>query len=260
MRSPADWELLDRLFGGPAAAFRHRMGLARLDHRAFYARTGEAAEILRDKQRVLDSATAGLHLVESDAGRAAFAEFLDRLGLDPGSTQRQATLALEPDYILLAPPDWRVVWASVCFPTRWSLEGKAGQPLREIHAVVPALNAEIGRKIEVFFDRLAPGEGWSRANWGLSSNRERNQHPSLPYAPLTGGAPAGLISVRVESQHLLKLTETGAIAFGIRILDFPLADVAERPGLLAGLREQLRTMPAEVADYKAIPRECWRRL
>ena len=53
---------------------------------------------------------------------------------------------------------------------------------------------------------------------------------------------------------------TGAIAFGIRILTFPLTEIARRPAIAAALKERLRTMPAEVAAYKGIPAEFWRRL
>ena len=169
-------------------------------------------------------------------------------------------LALEPDWLLLADPDWRLVWASVCFPTRWSLAGKAGLPLPDIHAAVPGLNHELGRKIDVFFGRLRPGESWARANWGLSASGERNQHPSRPFTPLCERTPDAVVSVRVESQDFCKLPQTGAIAFGIRILNFPLPGVRDRPGIAAGLKSQLRTMPGEVAAYKGIPADFWRRL
>ena len=181
-------------------------------------------------------------------------------GPDRQARHRAVTLALEPDWLLLAGPDWRLVWASVCFPTRWSLEGKAGRPLPDIHEAVPGLNRELGRKIDVFFDRLSPGDGWTRANWGLTANAARNQHPSRPFTPLSEGTPDAAVCVRVESQDFCKLPQTGAIAFGIRILNFPLAGVRERPGIAAGLQTQLRTMPDEVAAYKAIPADFWRRL
>ena len=169
-------------------------------------------------------------------------------------------LALEPDWLLLADPDWRLVWASVCFPTRWSLVGKAGLPLPDIHGAVPGLNRELGRKIDVFFDRLPPGEGWARANWGLSASAARNQHPSRPFTPLSEGTPNAAVSVRVESQLFCKLPRTGAIVFGIRILHFPFEKLQHRLDIAAGLQAQLRTMPVEVAAYKGIPAGFWRRL
>ena len=53
---------------------------------------------------------------------------------------------------------------------------------------------------------------------------------------------------------------TGAIAFGIRILNFPLVEVGKQSIIAASLKERLRTMPVEVAAYKGIPGDFWQRL
>ena len=264
-----DWRALAKLFAGEQAAFRHRMGVSKGRFSAFYGPTREAAAIRVAKEAVLRLPDAAQYLVETAAGETAFEEFTRGLDLSAALTDagperqarhRAATLALEPDWLLLAAPDWRLVWASVCFPTRWSLAGKAGLPLPDIHAAVPGLNRELGRKIGVFFGRLPPGESWVRANWGLSASVERNQHPSRPFTPLSERTPDSAVSVRVESQDFCKLPQTGAIVFGIRILNFPLASVKDRPDIAAGLKSQLRTMPGEVAAYKGIPTDFWRLL
>jgi hypothetical protein len=265
MPDEAEWKMLARLFADGTAGFRHHLGLARRDPREFYAPAGQATSIAVEKRAILASPEADRHLFESAEGLAAAREFVPLTGcqlpeMEARALNRAATLALEPDFILLAPPDWRLIWASVCFPTRWSLEGKGLQPIADIHAVVPGLNAELGHKIDVFFTRLKPEEGWSRANWGLSTSPDRNLHPRRPYTPLAGHTPLESVHLRMESQHLLKLPESGAVGFGIRISSFPLAAVADHPAILAGLKEQLRTMPAEVAAYKAIPERFWQRL
>ena len=269
MPNPIEWKLLARLFADEHASYHHRLSLSRIGAPEFYAPTTEAAPIREQKQAILASAAADEYFFDCDEGLTAFLEFARKVSLpanatDPtlsrGSLNRAATLALEPDWMLLATPDWRLLWASVCFPTRWSLAGKGSRPLAEIHGIVPGLNAELGRKIDVFFGKLAPGDGWARANWGLSTSAERNQHPSRPYTALTDQTPMGNVFVRVESQHLLKLPESGAIAFGIRILNFPLAEVAECGQIVAGLKEQLRTMPGAVAAYKGIPEKFWERI
>jgi hypothetical protein len=269
MCSAAQWTVLARLFADEDAPFRHHLGLSRSGAPLFYAPTAEAASIRCQKQEILDSTEADEYLFESAEGWPAFQEFVTLTGCDmqrpagPSTEKtdnRAATSALEPDFILLVPGAWTMVWASVCFPTRWSLAGKGLQPIAGIHAIVPGLNAELGRKIDVFFARLEPGDGWSRANWGLSTSAERNQHPLRPYVLLANDTPLARVYLRVESQHLFKLPGTGAIAFGIRILNFPLEAVAKEPGFVAGLTKRLRTMPAEVAAYKGIPAEFWRRL
>lgn len=171
---------------------------------------------------------------------------------DSWTATRTLSLQVEPDFLLLIPPDWILAWASVCFPSRWSLEGKLHRPLHEIHFPVPGLNAELGNKIAAFFARLTPGEGWGRANWGLSASVNRNQHPSLPIPSLTTDTTTQETFVRVEDQHLLKLPRTGSIAFGIRVLSFRLSDVANDQQVLAGLLEKLQTVPPKTARYKGL--------
>ena len=254
MESP-DWELLASLFG--PGDYRHRMGLRRIEAREFYAPTPEAAAVQREKQSILDHHEARQTLVTPE-GHLAAVEFARTFGLSvndqetPQDFCRSLSLALVPDLLFVQPPDWSLVWASVCFPSRWSLEGKAGRPLAWIHDAVPALNSDLGGKIATFFARLPPGEGWRRANWGLSASTRRNQHPDDPIPPLTAGTTPDQVFIRIEDQHLLKLPETGAIAFGIRIRSFTWQAVMQNQTLAARLLGKLRSMPSEIACYKAI--------
>ena len=174
---------------------------------------------------------------------------------DDGGRQafnQQLGLLLEPDLLLVQPPDWSLVWANVCFPSRWSLEGKLRRPLAWIHEPVPGLNAELAGKIAMFFSRLAPGEGWRRANWGLSASALRNQHPDEPIPRLGAAIDPGSVFARVEDQHLLKLPGCGAIAFGIRITTFAWGEVMRLPNVGGPLIEDLRSMSPEVAKYKGL--------
>lgn len=235
------------------------MGLQRREFREFYAATAAGASIRREKAAILESDPA-LYTLTSDEGRPAFGEFADLLGHHNARSHGHALLdatrtlseRIEPDFLLVLPPDWTLTWASVSFPSRWSLEGKLHRPLHEIHAAVPGLNVELGRKIATFFERMTPGEGWGRANWGLSASARRNQHPRLPTPVLTAGTPPEEAFVRVEDQHLLKLPRTGAMAFGIRVFSFRLSEVWRDQVVAAALRERFRTMPLEVANYKGL--------
>ena len=256
-----DWRLLRALF--PAGeGFRHKMGLQRREFDDFYAPTAAGPTIRREKAAVLDHAFS-LYTLASREGTMAFHEFAAALGHadlaasgddEPGRTasMRELTLRIEPDFLLLMPPGWTLAWASVCFPSHWSLEGKRHRPLPELHEPVPGLNADLGRKITTFFDRMAPGEGWTRANWGLSAATNRNQHPSLPLLPLTATTPPEETFVRIEDQHLLKLPRSGAVAFGIRIASFRLSEIVHEPTVKAGIAAKLRTMPPEIANYKGL--------
>ena len=258
---PPDWELLSTLFAA-GGNHRHRMGLRRAGVREFYAATAAGSALRQGKQAILDQARER-HTIVTPEGHRAAVEFAAVLGLpvdDAGtdnedvwrSFNRRLSLAVEPDLLFVQPPDWSLVWASVCFPSRWSLDGKTRRPLAEIHEAVPGLNPELGGKIATFFARLLPGEGWRRANWGLSASARRNQHPDEPVPPLTAGTAPDQIFIRIEDQHLLKLPQTGAIAFGIRIASFAWSEVAREPTVAGPMLATLRSMSPELAQYKAV--------
>lgn len=260
---PPDWELLSSLFS-EESSYRHRMGLRRASAKEFYEPTIAGPAIRAEKQAILDRA-GERHTLVTPEGHAAAVEFARLLGLpsevasetndDVQRTFNQRLgLTLEPDLMLVQPPDWSLVWANVCFPSRWSLEGKLRRPLTWIHDPVPSLNAQLGHKIATFFSRLAPGEGWRRANWGLSVSAIRNQHPDEPIPTLGTATPPDQIFVRVEDQHLLKLPGTGAIAFGIRIANFAWIELMRRPEIAASLRKKLRSMSPDITLYKGLER------
>ena len=258
---PPDWDLLSALFA-TGGGYRHRMGLRRADAREFYAPTAKGPT-LRDEKRAILERHGERHTLTTPEGHRAAVEFAvfsalsaDGLGEDDeGARQafnRRLSLALEPDLLFVQPPDWTLVWASVCFPSRWSLDGKTRQPLAGIHEAVPGLNPALGSKIATFFARLRPGEGWRRANWGLSASARRNQHPDEAIPPLTAGTVADQIFIRIEDQHLLKLPGSGAIAFGIRITNFAWSEVMRNPAIAVPLLQMLRSMSPELARYKAV--------
>jgi len=256
-----DWRLLRALFA-EGEGFLHKMGVRRREFSEFYAPTADGSSLRRQKAALLGHGPSE-YMAMAGAGLAVFREFAEALGHRAADScgeempdwidaTRTLSLRTEPDFLLLTPPDWTLVWASVCFPSRWSLEDKLRRPLHEIHAVVPGLNAELGSKIATFFARMVPGEGWGRANWGLSASPARNQHPQLPVPTLTAWTRAEETFVRIEDQHLLKLSRTGGIAFGIRVLNFRLSEVLRDPFVTASLQEKLRTMPPDVAAYKGL--------
>ena len=255
---PADLpggELLSHLFS--PGDYRHRMGLRRANANEFYAATPAAGTIRREKESILDR-DGERYTLTTPEGHHAAVEFAETLGLQPDGREtpqalcRRLSLELEPDLLFVQPPDWLLVWASVCFPSRWSLDDKARRPLTWIHEAVPGLNPELGGKIGTFFARLPPGEGWRRANWGLSASPRRNQHPRETIPLLTPETPPGQVFIRVEDQHLLKLPGTGAIAFGIRIANFAWSAAMRNPAVAPHLLEKLRTMHPEIARYKAL--------
>lgn len=161
----------------------------------------------------------------------------------------------EPDYLLLAAdPEgvFRLRAGCLCFPSHWDLREKMGLPLLSIHAPVPGLNEQLGRQIDGFLHRMAPGISWERANWGLSRTPELNLHPSRKIPPLDDSATLDDTWWRLESQSLVALPESGGVLFGIRLKILPLAEIQLDPEARCALARALRTMPEPMARYKGL--------
>ena len=58
--------------------------------------------------------------------------------------------------------------------------------------------------------------------------------------------------LRVEHQSLLRLPDTGAVLFGIRIENVSLPEVLAHAETRRGLAHQLSTMPDPTAAYKGL--------
>jgi len=146
--------------------------------------------------------------------------------------------------------------ASLCFPTRWRLADKIGRPLAEIHAPVPGFAATLGKPVERFFDRVAPGKAVWRANWSLNDDPTLFQpggHFRADHNPAITAENAGdKLWLRVERQTLTRLAESGDVLFTIRILQEPLTRTAASGTRAARLADLIRTMPEELRRYKSI--------
>ncbi len=238
---------------------------------SFFRGSPEQDEILEERRRFLVE-NAGLYcgvlpeaadcvsefvaLASRQFISADLADFPNECALNNPTTQ---TLwlgsGLEPDFMLLIPSDdgvLRTVAGVVCFPSNWDFSEALGKKLHEIHGVVPGLNESVGDKIHALLQKLAPGDSWSRLNWGLSSSPERNQHPSRQIPRLLDSGGENSAWLRVELQVLHKLPRTSAILFGIRPVSISLEEVAGIPEAAAALKRQVETMPTDMRIYKGI--------
>lgn len=148
---------------------------------------------------------------------------------------------------------WRLVAASVCFPTRWDLTTKIGRTIREIHAPVPLYDQQLADPMDAYFARMRPEQAAWRLNWNVTDDplmhQPRHVTVSSPPAPHEVG---GRVWLRVERQTLLKLPDTGAIVFGIRVHVDPLGSLAPDAEQLTRLRSALAALPREVLEDKAL--------
>jgi hypothetical protein len=152
---------------------------------------------------------------------------------------------------------YRMVGASLCFPTRWRLADKLGKLLNLVHGPVPGYEEELASTMDRFFTRLKAEKPVWRVNWGLIDD------PTL-FQP-TGHGRKGLnpditvdnagdkLWIRMERQTLRRLPRTQDILFTIRVHVRPLRELATRPERAAELASTIRSMPEPMRLYKSLP-------
>ena len=91
-----------------------------------------------------------------------------------GSTEPLAPLDLagrlvQEDLCVMEKHDdgYRLVAASLCFPSRWRLADKVGKPMAQIHGPVPSYAEKLRRPVDRLFDRLEAGKPVWRINWSV---------------------------------------------------------------------------------------------
>lgn len=176
----------------------------------------------------------------------------------------QAAKLVQDDLLLLsrAEAGWRLVAASLSFPSSWILSQKIGKVLDTIHGPVPGFGPDTrpAQLMARMFDAMRPETPMIRWNWSLYGD-DRLFHPDIsgPDQPRFGhGDRADPVHLRIERQTLRKLPETGAIAFTIRISVVDLETLAGFPeagAIAAQLHAQLLALTPEQLDYKGLTRE-----
>lgn len=190
------------------------------------------------------------------------------IGPDIESPLRTAALLVQEDLVLMRRDEtgWRLVAASLSFPSSWVLTEKFGKPLHEIHRPVPAFGpgTRIASLIERIFDKLAVEMPVQRYNWTLQAgdalyhpltNDERDERATTRPSRFAGDENFATAFMRVERQTLRKLPVSGDILFTIRIHLDPLGVLARQPdrALLAqGFAEQLAGLDEAQLDYKGL--------
>lgn len=171
-----------------------------------------------------------------------------------------AKLVQEDLVLMSASPDgWRLVAASLCFPSAWNLLEKFGHPLHKVHAPVPGFgtgtrNASV---IDRMFDNLRPEQPVMRWNWSLHEDGVLH-HPTShtgSESRFGNGDIGGHVFLRVERQTLRKLPKSGDILFTVRIYLDPLEVLETIPDgakLALSIDEQLSQFSSEQENYKGL--------
>ncbi|MET0607103.1 MAG: DUF3445 domain-containing protein, partial [Beijerinckiaceae bacterium] len=150
---------------------------------------------------------------------------------------------------------WRLVAASLCFPSSWSLQEKFDRPMDAIHEAVPGFSGQMATRIARIFDHLKPGAPVWRLNWSIYDDGALH-HPETKSVRRWAGEDGSLgeqAFVRVERQTLAKLPISGDILFTIRVYTDPVTAFAMHPrgrDLAKGLRSQLLALDQAQLKYK----------
>jgi dimethylamine monooxygenase subunit A len=175
-----------------------------------------------------------------------------------------AGLLVQEDLVLMrkSPEGWRLVAASLCFPSSWNLREKFGKPLHAVHGPVPGFNegTRNATLIERMFDNLWPEKPVMRWNWSLYGD-DRLYHPAAEGSVkrrFGDGPIAEHVFLRLERQTLRKLPMSGDIVFTIRIHIDPLTVLnahPDGPNLSKAIAAQLNALSPEELVYKGLATE-----
>ena len=144
----------------------------------------------------------------------------------------QAAMLVQEDLVVMrkSSEGWRLVAASVCFPSSWNLREKFGRPMHEIHAPVPGFSegTRNALMIERIFDNLKAGMPAERFNWSIYNDDVLfHDDRSGEHFP-DNEDENDQYFLRVEHQTLRKLPVSGDILFTIRIHIDPILALAKR--------------------------------
>ena len=134
--------------------------------------------------------------------------------------------------------------AILCAPSRWVLAEKIGRPLAAVHGAVPLYAERLAAPVDRFVGALRPGKLAERLNWSVVDDgalfQTAGKFRSGHNASITPGNAPDRLFVRVERQTLMRLPQSGAVLFAIRVHSYPLARVLAVPGAAVGLAAAVR--------------------
>jgi hypothetical protein len=255
------------LAAGTDAGFRWRLGLRPLDLDDWFDDGPDAGGWIAEKETILgehhDTAFAVLDGIEHEAIEVAEAVVTHLLSGGATAELRDDVHPLEAasrlvaeDLVLMVERDGRLVFGggSVCFPNRWDLRSKLGLTLREVHAVVPLLNEQLGDPVDRVLARLTPERSFWRLGWGIIDVPD-GYTPTDGTGPPRPAAPnPDALHVRVERETLRRFPRTGCVLFTIRTYVAPVVDVVPRPDAAAAIAGIVDVMPRDVREYKGLAR------
>lgn len=150
--------------------------------------------------------------------------------------------------------DYRMTAASLCSPSNWKLEDKTGQTIDWIHAPVPGYQEQLAARVNRLLWGLKPEKPVLRFNWSVQKSNELCWRDDLEIAETED------YFWRVERQTLLKLPESGAIVFAIRLFLHSFETMKRHCDFSANLAAILARQQPEILQYKGLDEALFERL
>ncbi len=167
-------------------------------------------------------------------------------------------LLIPEDLILMRRDErgWRLVAASLCFPSSWNLQQKFSKPMEAIHGPVP-IPEKMSQRINRIFDGLRPEIPTWRTNWALVDDgdlrHDRTEEHHHGTVRLEKSAQSTFL--RTEFQTLHKLPQSNDILFTVRIKTHPISHVGNDEtgrAKLTALHDQYLEMTDAERAYKGM--------
>jgi hypothetical protein len=233
---------------GAEAASAELLGLVVEDLRAHHPGTVACDGPSVVNRRTGERLAADLHPVDA-VGRLVQEDFVVLAEPPLGGGQPGGERAGHGRLVLAA--------ATLCFPSRWRLRDKLGLDMAAIHEPVPGYADTLSAPTDGALARLTVERPVWRLNWSLHDDPALFQPEGHGRDDLVTHVRAGnageTVWLRVERQTLRRLPRTGAVAFGIRTHQWPLAALATEPDACRALAAHVRSTAEPFARYKSLP-------
>jgi hypothetical protein len=191
------------------------------------------------------------------------AHAFDSPGVEPLAVISQF---LEEDFILLQQADGQdlITAASNAYSSSGRIVASVGRSIPWAHKFVPTLNDQLGPRIDRVLGNIKVDAPVERFNWLLTPIADR-LFPEDPHAANTAAVDnintalvedpsrAGeILWIRVERQTLLRLPESGALAFSIYTYSDPLSSIADDRESLAAMHGLIGSYSEDRMNYAAM--------
>lgn len=151
---------------------------------------------------------------------------------------------------------YRLVAASLCFPSRWRLHEKLGHSLAAIHEPTPHYTETLATPMDRAFDKLKVERPVWRLNWSVVDDGNLFQptgHGRTDYETDVTAENAGdKLWLRVERQTLRRLPQSNDILFTIRVYSNPLRTLSDKPEIAKQLASAISGLDEAMRDYKSL--------